>query len=430
MKKIRATIIKEWILLRRDIAGFMLLFIMPAMLIIVMALVQDAPFRDYQEMRFDMLLADNDGGSIAQEIKAGLKGSRNFRVIDTVRDHPLTETELKALLRKGKYSIGIVIPKGATAEVINSANILANTISRKLGLSTLPERESRDSTYIRMYFDPAAKPAFRVSVSNALDKYITYACSNILINRMSKLSGSVDTTVQPMNFKKVFGGIGIKEESLADKGGPQYIITSVQHNVPAWAIFGMFFILLPIASHTIREREEGSALRLELIPNAYKTVALGKILFYTLVCTAQFACMFAIGIWILPLLGLPALHLGAHPLVLIPVSILIAYSATSFGYFIGAVFKTINQALPFGSIGVVLLSAIGGIWVPIDLLSPIMKKIALLSPLHWALEAVHEVILRNSSLIDVAPHLAVLISFGTILWLISIYLNRTRRFSF
>lgn len=418
-------------MLLRDVGGFMLLFIMPAILIVVMALVQDGPFKDYQEIRFDLLLVDNDGGSLAQEIKRGLGESKNFNIVDRIDGKPLTDAQLKALLNEGKYTIGIVIPKGATAEVVNSANILANTISRKLGLGTLPEREVRDSAYIRMYFDPVSKPTFKLSITNALDKYITYSCSNILVKRMSKLSKVAGDTMAPTtDFKKVFSGIGIKEEPLNDKGEYRYYVNSVQHNVPAWAIFGMFFIVLPILTHTIREREEGSALRLELIPMAFRGVAMGKILFYTIICTVQFICMFCIGLWILPLLGLSKLYLGINPWVLLPVAICIAYAATSYGYFVGAAFKTINQATPFGAISVVLLSAMGGIWVPIELLPPLMQKIALISPLHWGLDAVHQIILRNGNFNDVTRHMGILLSFGTVLWLISIYLNRARRYSF
>ena len=65
MKKALATLLKEWTLIRRDVAGFMLLFLMPAVLIIVMALVQDAPFKDYQEMKFDLLVVDNDKGKLS-----------------------------------------------------------------------------------------------------------------------------------------------------------------------------------------------------------------------------------------------------------------------------------------------------------------------------------------------------------------------------
>jgi len=58
-------------MMQRDISGLLLLLVMPAALIVVMALVQDAPFRDYQELSFDLLLADNDHGSLARQITMG-----------------------------------------------------------------------------------------------------------------------------------------------------------------------------------------------------------------------------------------------------------------------------------------------------------------------------------------------------------------------
>lgn len=426
MRKTLATIIKEWILFRRDLAGLLLLFFMPAILIVVMALVQDAPFKDYQELRFDLLLADNDNGSLAEQIKTGLKQSKNFHVIDSIDGQALTDDRLKQMLLKGRYKVGIVIPKGATAEVVNSANLIANDLSKKLGLgSTLPTREERKDTYIRMYFDPVSKPTFRTSIKYALDKYITYACSSELVKRVSRLSKmEQDSSAgdgDDAKLGKIFDGVGLKEEALSDKASYAHQMNSVQHNVPAWAIFGIFFIVVPIAGHIIREHEEGSALRIELIPKAHISVAMGKILFYTLVCTIQFALMCCIGIWVMPMLKLPALYLGIHPLALIPMAISIGFAATAYGYFVGTVFRTTNQALPFGAISIVIFSAIGGIWVPIELLSPSMQKMAMISPLHWALDGVHQLILRNGSFADVIPHILILLCFGTCLWLISIY---------
>ncbi|RYE24945.1 MAG: ABC transporter permease [Sphingobacteriales bacterium] len=431
MKKIYATIIKEWILLKRDMAGFMLLFIMPAILIIVMALVQDAPFKDYQEMHFDLLMADNDHGSLSKEIQTGLRESKNFTIIDSINGKPLTAEKLQQLLKDGEYRVGIVIPKGATAEVVNAANIVANSLAKKIGIGSLPSREVRDNAYIRMYFDPATKPTFRASISNALDKFITFSCSNMLVSRLAKLGApATDTTAEEQqDFKKVFKGIGIKEEALA---GKEYLqsINSVQHNVPAWAIFGMFFIVIPIVSHVIREREEGSSLRIQIIPRAHRFVTAGKILFNTLLCSLQFACMLCIGVWALPYLDLPALSLGAHPWVLIPVTLFIGFAATSFGYFAAAIFKTVNQALPFASIIIVIFSAMGGIWVPIELMPGMMQKVALISPLHWSLDAINQVILRNGNIGDVALHLGVLWGFGTVLWFASMYINGRRDHSF
>lgn len=431
MRKIIATIIKEWILLRRDPGGLMLLLIMPAILIIVMAMVQDAPFKDYQQLKFELLLADNDNGALSKEIKDGLRSSKNFILIDSIDNQPLTEDHLKSLLHNGTYKVGIVIPKGATAEIVNSANAVANNLSEKLGLGgKLPTRDPRKGIDVALYFDPVSKPTFRTSIKFALDKFITYASSKTLVERitkLSKLSGEEAAEEPNEDMSKLFRGIGIREAELNPRDTNMSHINSVQHNVPAWAIFGMFFIIIPIAGHIIREREEGSALRIMLIPGAQKLVSVGKISFYTLVCTAQFIVMFAIGYWAMPLIGLQSIYLGKDPLVLLPVALAIGFAATSYGYFVGTVFKTTNQALSFGAISIVILSAMGGIWVPVELLSPAMQKVSLLSPLHWALDAVHQVILRDKSYREVFPDLAALWLFGFVLWCLSIFRNTARQ---
>ncbi|MCB0695886.1 MAG: ABC transporter permease [Chitinophagaceae bacterium] len=440
MKKILATIIKEWTLARRDVAGLMLLFLMPAVLIIVMAMVQDAPFKDYQELKFDLLVADNDNGSIARSIIEGLKESGSFRVTDSIDGEPVSEDQLKHLLQSGDFKVGIVIPKGATAEMVNAANLVANSISEQTGMGKMPSREARDSMYIRMYFDPVSKPTFRMSVNFALDKLITFSSSRVLVERLSKMraatatdtTGSAPDNTEPTviaaearpDLTKTMQGLGIKEQMLGEAAGDSKYMNSVQHNVPAWAIFGMFFIVIPICSHLIREREEGSSLRIELIPGARRYVALGKILFYTLVCALQFVVMFCVGIFLLPLLGLPALYLGQNAWVLLPVAVAIAVAATSYGYFIGVVFRTANQAMPFGAISVVILSALGGIWVPVDILSPLLQKAAMISPLYWGLDAVNNITLRSGGFMNVLPHIIVLSAFSTVLWVISTYRNK------
>jgi ABC-2 type transport system permease protein len=64
--KILATIYKEFLLLIRDPGGMALIFIMPLALVIVMALVQDAPFRDYQEIKLEVLFIDQDQDSLCE----------------------------------------------------------------------------------------------------------------------------------------------------------------------------------------------------------------------------------------------------------------------------------------------------------------------------------------------------------------------------
>ncbi len=53
--------------------------------------------------------------------------------------------------------------------------------------------------------------------------------------------------------------VALRETNLGKNQEIDVISNSVQHNVPAWSIFAMFFIVIPIAGNMIREREDGSA---------------------------------------------------------------------------------------------------------------------------------------------------------------------------
>ena len=107
--KIAATIYKEFLLLIRDPGGMALIFIMPLTLVLVMALVQDAPFRDYQEIKLEVLLVDQDADSLSAKVKNAFKATPNIQLIlktDTA--------EVKRLVRSGTYKAAIIIPAASS----------------------------------------------------------------------------------------------------------------------------------------------------------------------------------------------------------------------------------------------------------------------------------------------------------------------------
>ena len=416
-----ATIRKELLLLMRDPGGLLLLLIMPAALIIVMALVQDAPYRDYQEMKFEILVANNDKGTVGKKIIEGLRKNKSFIVLDNLDGKMVSEHQLRNHLLEGSYQMGIVIPPNATVSLVNTSNKVANQMATSIGVSgVLPVNASEDSSTIELLFDPVVKPSFRSSLNFALNQYITQVKIEILLDRMSKMNGGdgADIGIDALNV------LAVNERSLNKEAQISESMNSVQHNVPAWAIFGMFLIVVPISGNMIRERDEGSAVRIQLIPNANKRVGLGKIVFYIMVCMLQFFVMLLVGIFILPFFDLPRLSLGPHPEALLPVAFAIAFAAVNYGYFIGSIFKTANQAMPFGAISVVLFSAVGGVWVPVEILPDMMKKVALTSPLHWSLEGVNEVILRGKGIMGVWKPVVVLLASGGLLSILPVFFGK------
>ena len=411
-------------LLLRDSGGVLLLLIMPAALIIVMALVQDAPFRDYQEMKFDILIANKDKGPVGKKLIEGLSSNKSFILHTDEEGTELTDTRLKELLQTGTYKIGVVIPENASKALIGASNKMANEMAESLGLpGSLQEVQLDDDAAIQLLFDPVTKPSFRSSLNFALNQQVVQVKMDILLDRMSKMStGDSSNTVRLSSA--VSHVLTVKERSLSEQSRLSPKLNSVQHNVPAYALFGMFLIVVPIAGNMIRESDEGSSLRIRLIPNASDRVTVGKISFYILVCLLQFFVMLQVGIYLLPLFGLPTLVLGSQPMALIPVAICISFAAVSFGYFIGTIFKTANQAMPFGAIVVVLLAALGGIWVPVDVLPRAMQTVAKFSPMYWSLEGVNQIILRDNGWHGILLPCVVLFVLGGVLTLISSLIQR------
>ena len=52
---------------------------------------------------------------------------------------------------------------------------------------------------------------------------------------------------------------------------------------------------------------------------------------------------------------------------------------------VGTLAKTEHQAAIMGALSIILLSALGGIWVPSYVMPEVMREISAFSPLNWSL---------------------------------------------
>ncbi|MFY0254725.1 ABC transporter permease [Chitinophaga sp. 30R24] len=429
MLRILATIKKEWQLLLRDKTGLSLLFVMPVVLITVMALIQDAPFKDYQDIKFDILTVDNDHGRLGRYIKDGLESGGQFNIIDSLDGKPITADQAKQLVNTGKYKISIIVPAGATAAIVSNANRIVNDISQRMGMPvSLPVKKVADSLNVVIYFDPAAKKAFKGAIHQALDNFLTQVETDMLLGRIRhELRGKDSTTANSADTLPIrLQAVGLQEHSTGTGKQIDVISNSVQHNVPAWSIFAMFFIVISIAGNMIREREDGSLLRMKLIPGSYLAILAGKMVFFVGICVLQFYLMMLVGIYLMPWLDLPQLVMGHHHGATLLVAVGIGLAATAYGILIGTVFKTPNQALNFGAISIVILSAIGGIWIPLEVMPEKMQLLGRLSPLSWGLDAINDIYLRNGDIDYVWQNVLKLVLTGMVMLAVAGYVEKRR----
>jgi ABC-2 type transport system permease protein len=287
-------------------------------------------------------------------------------------------------------------------------------------LSPLPE--------IQILFDPAIKTNYRQALATLLEKIVADVQTEWM---MAELQTQIAphrpaTEIRKIDFSKF---LSIHQQYASRRKNSSEVMSSVQHNVPAWTMFAMFLILFPLAGNFIKEKEEGSMLRLRLISGSQLPAIVGKYFFYFCVCLFQFLLMILAGIFVMPLLGLGPLALGNNLAGTLLAASAVALAATGYGLLIAVYFKTAQQALAFGSTSVIILAALGGVWVPTYVMPELLQSVSRWSPLNWGLESFTNLFLRNASTMTILPDILRLTGFALATLTASVWIHKSRTIS-
>jgi len=101
-------------------------------------------------------------------------------------------------------------------------------------------------------------------------------------------------------------------------------------------------------------------------------------------------------------------------------------SALGFAIAVGTIAKTHQQAAAFGSVSVIILTALGGLWVPVYIMPKFMSHIATYSPLNWAHAGFQDLFVREGTFIDIIPDLIKLFVFFIVTMAIAIIYRKLK----
>ncbi|MBN8699189.1 MAG: ABC transporter permease [Chitinophagales bacterium] len=428
LHKLLATVKKEVLLLLRDKVGLSILFIMPMVLIFVMTLVQDSAFKTMNEKGIPVVFIDNDKDSLGIQIERGLKANDLCYLSDSIDGKPASVETAQKAVQEGKFLVGIVIPKGATEAIRKNVTELVNQTLNGEDSAIHKSAGKTDSVEITILIDPVAKKSFLISMTSNLREFISEVKTKIMFQTFSEQVAEIipDKQNAPTNSYQKSQIIKYKE-LYASKSEDKIVPNAVQHNVPAWTIFAMFFIAIPLSSSILKEKNEGSVFRLHTMPTPYLLLVNGKIIVYVIVCLIQFVLMLSVGQIFLPMLGLPALVLGNSIAGIMLLTGATAFAATGYGVMVGTLASTEHQAAIMGSLSILLLSALGGIWVPSYVMPEVMRNISAWSPLNWSLEGFYKLFLRGGHVSDVLGETIKLLLFFLATMTVTSIANRKKR---
>lgn len=417
MHQILAILAKEAKILTRDRQALALLFAMPAFFILVMSYTLEGVFEGGSRSRpFQVAVVNLDRGGLSREAISDLKKVEGIVLLETVRGSPLTQERAEGLVREGKIPLALLIPEDFSERTM-----------------ALPEDPAQKAA-VTFIHDPATNVRLLSGIRGNMEGIILRRA--LLATLPARLKKAWAAEMGPLaayagpESKNIEGKI---DELLAKAGkragnGPEVAFLSrpprghapgrfpsaTEQNVPAYTIFGVFFILLTLASSFIQEKKEGTFQRILSAPLSKPTLLIGKLLPYYLVNLIQITLMFAVGIAFFDM------KLG-NPAALVVVSLALALAANGLGLLVASLGKTEAQVNGFSVFLAITLGSLGGMLVPSYIMPSAMKTLALFTPHAWALAGYQDVIVRGLGVGQVLPEAGILLAFAGLFFVFALW---------
>ena len=412
MTKIIALIYKDILLLVRDRAGMLFLFAMPLVLVLVMTGIQYGAVENASRKSFSLLLLNGDDGEVGKALSDGL-GSQDMFVV-TVADSSLTAASVQSKVREGSYLIGVCIPEHTTEALLDGIEC---GLGKMVGLDLFPGCDTIPP--IELFFDPTVNASFRAAALSCLREVSSRIEREMLLAAIAESVSNYYPDAAYRVSRPDIQTLCINEVTFS-KDLFKTNINVTEHNVPAWTLFAIFFIIISLSGGMIKERNDGSFSRLLAMSCSYSEYLLGKTVVYEAVCLLQFLLVVLMGRLVFPLVGLPAFTMhGAFALCLATV-FFCALAAIGIGLLLGTLASTHQQSSVLGAVIVVVLSAIGGIWVPTFLMPHLFEVVSVVSPLNWGIDAFYDVMLRGKGLSSIIPNLSALLGLAIVCTAVSV----------
>jgi len=380
---------KEFLLVRRDIHALMVLFVMPVAFILIMSLsLQDTFQKNETDLPAVGFFLENtaDKETPVVQLLSELSG---FQLIAYENKNP------EDVVIADKLVAAIQIPR----EFVNSLSGAAM---------------AKEPVLLQVYYAPTTPESIRKILFTAINLKLAVYKAEMIVNAKPVEKNNSEKNLKIASW--------VQENELYSQQARQP--SSVEQTVPAWLIFSMFFVVIPISTTFLIEKQHGTLQRLRTMPVPSVYFLIGKLIPYLCINVIQTLLMFMVGIFLLPMLGGQALHLSDNAILLLPMSLAVSVAAISFALLIATLVRTTEQATTIGGVSNLIFAAIGGVMVPTFVMPEVMQNLARFSPMNWGLEGYLTIILRQGNLADIMPEVAKLAVFAMVLFSLSIWFYR------
>ncbi|MEZ6003626.1 MAG: ABC transporter permease [Planctomycetota bacterium] len=348
------------------------------------------------------------------------------------------ETELEARVRNGKAAMALVIPAGYGAE-LEAGRIprldLMRDPSQPLTVQVLTARML--PAMVMQTIEGSRGPLFRRFLGDlgfpapGLER--AEAIFESTFDRMDALSEDLRTegveTAGEGAESDAGGGfdfltaapkmLGIDARDVSSEEGRPPSSAGVSHAFSAMAVMMLMFSLVAGAGSLLDEQQQGTLLRLRLVPGAADAILLGKGLFLAAIGAMQLSLLFLYGMLVFKV---PVLE---HILEVLVISLAVLAAVSAMGMVFASYCRTRKQLEGSSTLLILIMSAVGGAWFPREMTPDWFQAAGKFTLTAWAMDAYHGALWYGKKLWPsgqmqgIWPEVAVLLAVALVLALVA-----------
>lgn len=205
---------------------------------------------------------------------------------------------------------------------------------------------------------------------------------------------------------------------------PEKTVTAVpsgfDHSIPGTTVqFIMMMVMIYGGTSVMEDRKKGVLGRLLCSPLSTGELFQAKLLGRWSMGLLQALMLFAVG------KAFFGLNLGSAPLALLVLAVF-ALAVAALSVFAGSLLTREDLLVGVSVLLANMFAGLGGCWWPNEIVPPAVRKLAMISPAYWAMDALHALRFFQGGLRDILPHLGILLTLAVVLSVLAARTFRVR----
>jgi len=356
----------------RERVSLFLIFVFPLLLILILGLA----FGGSGNPR--VAVASADSGRLSRDLVAALRHAPGIDV--TVSG---TSSDVYGGVERGRYDAGLVVPAGYDAALRSGTAVTVAYVARP-GLAG-----QQVGAIVSAVVD---RQSGRLLAARAAQRFRGVGVNQGLVSADSAATAVPRVTVR----LAVAGGAVAATPGRFDTGASSQLV-----------LF-LFITSLTGGVALVETRRLGMSRRMLATPTSGAVIVTGEALGRLAVALLQG------GVVMLGSRLLFGVRWG-DPLAAAVLMICFALVSAGAGMLLGALARSIQQAIAIGLLIGLSMAALGGAMMPLDLFSPTMRRVAHLTPHAWALDGFAALLRHGGNLATILPELGVLVGAALVL---------------